>query len=71
MESLVKLVNNLRQYKNETNWFEFKHNNYNEEMIGQDISALANGAAYAEKSCAYMIWGIHDKTHEVIGTDYD
>ena len=40
-------------------------------MIGQDISALANGAAYAEKACAYMIWGVHDKTHEIIGTDYD
>lgn len=33
MENLVKLVNRLREYENETNWFEFKHNNYNEEMI--------------------------------------
>ena len=71
MENLVALVNELRSYKTEANWFEFKHNNYDPEMIGQDISALANGAAYAEKTCAYMIWGIHDKTHEVVGTNYD
>ena len=71
MENLEKLVNHLRSYPTETNWLEFKHNNYDADMIGQDISALANGAAYAEKSCAYMIWGIHDKTHKVVGTDYD
>lgn len=71
MENLEKLVNHLRSYPTETNWFEFKHNNYDPDMIGQDISALANGAAYAEKACAYMIWGVHDKTHEIIGTDYD
>lgn len=71
MDNLEKLVNHLRGFSSETNWFEFKHNNYDPEMIGQDISALANGAAYADKTCAYMVWGIHDKTHEIIGTDYD
>ncbi len=71
MENLERLVNHLRSYPTETNWFEFKHNNYDPETIGQDISALANGAAYAEKSCAYMVWGIHDKTHKVVGTEYD
>ena len=71
MDNLEKLVNHLRSIPNETNWFEFKHNNYDPDMIGQDISALANGAAYAEKNCAYMIWGIHDKTHEIVGTEFD
>ncbi|MBQ2897913.1 MAG: putative DNA binding domain-containing protein [Clostridia bacterium] len=71
MENLEKLVNKLREYDNEENWFEFKHNNYDPEIIGQDISALANGAAFAEKACAYMIWGVDDKTHEIVGTDYD
>ena len=37
-------------------------------MIGEDISALANSAALAERSCSYMIWGVDDTTHEVIGT---
>jgi len=47
----------------------FKHNNYDPQMIGQDISALANSATLYEKSCSYMIWGIDDKTHQVVGTD--
>lgn len=71
MENLDKLINELRRLPNETQWLEFKHNNYDPAMIGQDISALANSAAICEKSCAYMLWGIHDETHEVIGTDYN
>ena len=71
MENLDKLVNELRKLPNETQWLEFKHNNYEPAMIGQDISALSNSAAMCEKSCAYMLWGIDDKTHEIRGTDYN
>ncbi len=71
MENLDRLVNEFRKLPDETPWLEFKHNNYNPEMIGQDISALANGAALHEKSCAYMLWGIHDSTHEIVGTEYN
>jgi len=71
VENLDKLVNELRNLPNETQWLEFKHNNYEPTMIGQDISALANSAAMCEKSSAYMLWGIDDKTHEIVGTDYN
>ena len=42
MENLDKLVNELRKLPNETQWLEFKHNNNEPDMIGQNISALAN-----------------------------
>ena len=71
MENLSKLVNELRKLPTEIQWVEFKHNNYDPVMIGQDISALANSAAMCEKSCAYMLWGIDDTTHEIVGTDYN
>ena len=71
MENLVLLVNELRKYDNETPWLEFKHNNYDPEMIGRDISALSNGAALYEKSQAYMLWGIDDKSHDIVGTEYN
>ena len=71
MENLDILVNELRQLPNETPWLEFKHNNYDPYMIGKDISALANSAALHEKSCAYMLWGIDDSTHEIVGTKYN
>ena len=71
MENLSKLVNELRKLPTEIQWVEFKHNNYDPVMIGQDISGLANSAAMCEKSCAYMLWGIDDTTHEIVGTDYN
>ena len=40
-------------------------------MIGEDISALANSAALYEKNFAYMIWGVEDITHQIIGTSFD
>lgn len=71
MENFALLVDNLRKYETEAGWFEFKCSNYNPDMIGQDISALANAAAYYDKDYAYMIWGVDDKTHDIVGTQFD
>lgn len=71
MENLERLVLELCKLRDELPWVEFKHNNYTPDMIGADISALANSAALYEKSCAYMLWGIDDKTHEILGTDHN
>lgn len=71
MENLSLLVKELVQFPNETECVEFKHNNYDPEMIGADISALANSAAYRGKSQAYMVWGINNETHAIVGTNYN
>ncbi len=71
MQSLHNLMEELTRHSNELPWLEFKHDNYDPYMIGRDISALANGAALSDKSCAYMVWGVDDETHEIIGTNYD
>lgn len=71
MENLERLVNELIKYPGETPWIEFKRNNYDPDIIGQDISALANSAALYEKICAYMVWGVDDETHEIVGTKAD
>lgn len=70
-EYLVSLVNELRKQPNETEWLEFKHNNFDNEMIGEYISALSNSATLNGKANAYMIWGIDDSTHEILGTDFN
>ena len=44
MENLDKLVNELRKLPNETQWLKFKHNNYEPDMIGQNISALTSSS---------------------------
>jgi ATP-dependent DNA helicase RecG len=71
MENLAILIAALCKLSDETPYVEFKHNNFTLDMIGQDISALANSAALHEKRCAYMLWGIDDKTHEIVGTKHN
>lgn len=67
---MVNLILNLIK-RPESEWLEFKTNNYQPEMIGETISALANGAALCGKDYAYCVWGIDYKTHEIVGTDND
>ena len=71
MGNLEILIRELIKLPDETPWLEFKHNNYEPDMIGKDISALANSATLHEKSCSYMIWGVQNETHEIIGTKYN
>lgn len=54
----------------EAPWVEFKVNNKAPEDIGEYISALANSAALESRSCAYVMWGVRDSDHEVVGTAF-
>ena len=67
---LIGLVTELRKLAAETGWVEFKENNSNPEDIGEYISALSNTAALQNKANGYLIWGIKDGTHEVVGTSF-
>lgn len=67
---LIDLVRELGTLPNETDCVEFKVNNAKPQTIGQYISALANAAALHDKEHAHLIWGIEDKTHAVVGTDF-
>jgi len=62
------LVNELRKLPAETTWVEFKENNENPDEIGEYLSALSNAAALDGKANAYVIWGVADETHDVVGT---
>lgn len=53
----------------ETSWIEFKENNFHADTVGKYVSGLANAAMLARKQHAFMVWGIRDGTHEVVGTN--
>lgn len=69
-EYIVELVSELRTNAGETEWLEFKERQQNPETIGKSISALSNGAVLSDKKSAYMVWGIEDSTHAVVGTNF-
>jgi ATP-dependent DNA helicase RecG len=66
------LVDGLRARTAEASWFEFKVNNATEpDTIGDYISALANSAVLAGETKGYLVWGIDDTAHAVVGTSFD
>ena len=69
-EHLISIVHELGKLPQETEWVEFKKNNADPKGIGEYISALANAAALLGKVNAYLVWGIDDQTHDVVGTRF-
>ncbi len=64
------LLDELRKLPKETEWVEFKRNRAEPEEIGEYISALANSAALCGKANAYLVWGVENQTHGVVGTNF-
>lgn len=65
------LIDDLRALPAETAWVEFKENNTDPELIGKLISALSNAARLADQHFGYVVWGIRDGDHAVVGTTFD
>lgn len=66
----LALVNELLALSAEMPWLEFKHNNADPQAIGKRISALSNAARLADKEAAYMLWGVRNGGHKVVGTSF-
>lgn len=69
-EYLIGLVHELRKLSHETEWVEFKQNRAEPDEIGEYISALANSAALLGKVNAYLVWGVDNESHDIIGTTF-
>jgi ATP-dependent DNA helicase RecG len=67
----IALIDRLRAMPTETEWFEFKRNHWEPRLLGEYLSALANSACLAGQPHGYLLFGIDDATHEVVGTQFD
>jgi len=70
VEQLAGLITELRKLPAETMWVEFKRNNDNPEEIGEYLSALSNSAALCGKTHGYVLWGVANQTHDIVGTTF-
>ncbi|MGI8679201.1 MAG: AlbA family DNA-binding domain-containing protein [Jatrophihabitans sp.] len=66
----AKLVLRLTSYPRENEHCEFKVGNFKPDEIGEYVSALSNSAAVAGLAHGYMVWGVRDDDHEVVGTAF-
>ena len=70
-QELTALLDRLRAEPHEAEWLEFKASRYDSQVLGEYISALANAACLFGKTKGYLVFGIQDKTHNIIGTTLD
>lgn len=69
-KEIKSIIQDIQASPKECEWIEIKCNNKEPHMIGEYISALANGAAYMGQSRGYLAYGIDDSTHAIEGTDF-
>ena len=66
----LALLRELSALPAEAEWVEFKVNDWKPDDIGEYLSAIANSAALHGKSKGYIVWGVENGTHAMIGTDF-
>lgn len=69
-EELIRLLKQLTSIELETEWIEFKENNYEPDLLGEYISALSNSACIHSREVGYLVFGVEDKTHKIVGTEF-
>ena len=69
-KQLIELLNELVKQPYESEWVEFKLNFHSPEEIGEQISALSNGACIQNQSFGYLVFGVEDKTQHIKGTTF-
>jgi len=68
---LTNLLEEQIKITYECEWIEFKENNSDIEMIGKYLSALSNAACYRNKDFGYLIYGVKDNDHTIVGTTFN
>ncbi|TVM17097.1 transcriptional regulator [Oceanidesulfovibrio indonesiensis] len=66
-----KMITELTRLQQETEWVEFKENRAEPEEIGEYISALSNSAALVGERAGFLVWGVENGTHRIVGTTFD
>ena len=71
-KELTDILSRLRALPSETEVVEFKkaRNGFDDDNLGQYFSALSNEANLKSQAYGWLVFGIDDKTHEVVGSNY-
>lgn len=70
-EELIELIDELRALPKENEWVEFKKGTATtNDKIGQYLSAISNASCLNNQSFGYLVFGIDNDTHNVVGTNF-
>lgn len=65
-----KLTDLIATWENEVVEFKEASNDYDTDKIGRYFSALANEANLRDADAGWLVFGVNNKTREVVGTNY-
>ncbi|WP_291528181.1 helix-turn-helix domain-containing protein [Bacteroides sp. UBA939] len=71
-QELITLLEDFIHLPGENEVVEFKkaQNGFDTLKLGEYFSALSNEANLSQKESAWLLFGIHDKTHAILGSSY-
>ncbi|MCA9320064.1 MAG: ATP-binding protein, partial [Planctomycetes bacterium] len=69
-EDLRRLVRTLASGEHESECVEFKENRAEAEEIGAYLSAISNSAALHQQDVGYIVWGVRDGDHKIVGSTF-
>ncbi len=69
-DDIKLLMQQLLKLPKESEWVEYKFNFHSPEEVGELLSALSNGACLNNQKHGYLIFGIENSTHKILGTDF-
>jgi len=71
-QELFQTLTELQALPSKTEWVEFKaaRTNFSFKEMGEYFSALSNEANLHDKVSAWLVFGVEDKTHIIIGSHY-
>ena len=67
----LNYIKELIEQDFENEYVELKVNWFNKEELGEYICAISNSAAEHNVDFGYFIWGVDDKTHKLVGTNFN
>lgn len=72
VEELINTLDSLLILPAETEVVEFKKasNGFGDQELGEYFSALSNEANLRGKPCAWLVFGVENSTHKVVGSQY-
>lgn len=72
VEELTNILDSLLTLPAETEVVEFKRasNGFGDQELGQYFSALSNESNLKGTSRAWLVFGVENHTHEVVGSQY-
>jgi ATP-dependent DNA helicase RecG len=70
-EHVIAIIDRLRSYGKEKDWFEFKVNNVDPTTLAENLSGVANAACIAHEAFGYVIYGVRNDDISLAGTVVD